>query len=433
MRSPSDIAAELGISLPQFYRDRRKACTRVAQALLRRQRVGMPSDIRSDLDGLRLRRASSLIDQGFASAALSDLADLLRHATSPKTTVTALAEMSRANFDLGNLARAEQSCKSARAYLARPDNGIEDKEILDCRIGIEEFQIASVTRLPSDAYSVIAPLAAGHGWREHVSAEWNELAIELLVETCHAAVLAGRIPEAQKAIDRSTAIAQHHAMPLVVYSQIAAMRAYAYAGGGGPNSNYSLDVLFEALDLAKRAGSAYGMLTATILLVDYCVSLNYEDRAKRYAASAYTLAESMDGTYITPAACDSLAGSLLLTKYWESAEDLTKNIGDQENTYYAMRSELFRGQLLSRRGEYDLAIRHLNNANEYADGLQSLRTKALALSEMALAEYVTDRNRRAKKHMNDGLDVLQTCNSPSVRRFGLAAAGKILQNGKPLF
>jgi hypothetical protein len=427
LQSAENIAGRLKISLPQYYRDRRNACVKVAGVLAERQKRGIVATIQSNLLRFDLRRAATLIDQGFSARAISQLERLLPNAESTGDLVLILTETSRAAFDLGDVARARKACQVAKGYLsAAAAVSLNDHyDTLRYRVGIEEFQVASVTERPPDAYAILAPLAKEIGWSDYVSFEQDELAIQVLAETCHAAMLAGKIDEAQKAIQRAHEIAQREQMPEPVRSQIALMRAYSYEGGEN-NSSHRLSLLSQALKLAQQAGSANAMLTAMLILVDHCAGLGYEDRAKGYGEQAFALATGTEGGHIVAAAADTIVAILLRTRHWDFAEELMNTVASPSSPYYLMRAKAHQGQLAACHGDFDAAIRAFTAANELAVELQSTRTGAFVLPGLANAQFLVGSRRQARANALAAIDLLEVSGSPTALRCGYNAIGAVL-------
>jgi hypothetical protein len=80
--SPEQTARELGISVKQFYRDRRAICVRVAQRL---QNIGNRplSSPGCDIGTLAIRRVASLIDKGFFGRAMTECDRIVADASPP--------------------------------------------------------------------------------------------------------------------------------------------------------------------------------------------------------------------------------------------------------------------------------------------------------------------------------------------------------------
>jgi len=424
-RSAKQIASDLRISLPQFYRDRRNAIVGTVGALIERRERFSVVNAQEDVFKLRVVRIGTLIDQGFAARAMIEAQTLLREIATKQEVIPVLCELSRAAYEFGSLARAKDHCASAREKLEQDQAERQLTDMLEARIRLVEFYVSCMEDDPIISYERICALAADLGLDRR--ALDGDFAVQVLLNTCRSAVLVGKIAHAREALDLASNITLELRLRPTLQSKVDFMRAYA-ANAAGPTLE-PLESLTTALRSAQSAGSAQGMLFAAFGLADYFVSQGREQDARRHSEIAYRVACATEGEYLIACTIDAVAAILLRTSQWRYAEELLRSHPLPTAPYYAMRNACFQAQLFLRRGESYAAAGMFVEAAHEAERLHQFRSLAMILPDLAVAEMKCGYRGRALARAREARDVVQRFGSASMRRLGRERLADLLTAG----
>jgi hypothetical protein len=116
---PTKTASELGLSLRQYYRDRKSICTRVARRLLENPRSSLRDVELHEPLQLALRRAVSLVEQGFALRAAAFMKEVSASLESPSEKLAATLSRSVALVNCGSIVLATEAFEEARGCLGQ--------------------------------------------------------------------------------------------------------------------------------------------------------------------------------------------------------------------------------------------------------------------------------------------------------------------------
>lgn len=415
-QSAADIARTLGISIPQYYRDRRSICLRAARVIQNGQDRAIVGVAICDPLQLEFRRISMLVSQGCAAKAIALGERVFRQVHSEADKVSALLRISDAAIEIGDADLAETRWRSAKSILAERSQVLQEIEILRTHAELVAFRLAMGKGRCLDATAMIDALAArftGSDWQ--VCPERSDLAMTVLLEQCCVCAMAGRFAKARNVIARVDSIEQRN--PLIspdLRWQIAFMKAYS-AEDGSLCPDERLELLSSTLNLAMIVGSLKGALAATIGLVNHCVTLGYEDEAKEHADSAIRIARSMEGHSNLMFATDSLAPLLLRTKHWPIVDQMLVDVQKlPQSMHESMIHCKLRGQLLARRRRFQDAVFALTRAEAEAQDLQSPWLVAAIQPELALALHASGRTEEAKRRARAALRRIEDGASPGV-------------------
>ena len=225
-------------------------------------------------------------------------------------------------------------------------------------------------------------------------------------------MLAGKLTEAAEAIDFAGQIVLRHEVRPALESQLAFMRAFA--GQGRASATERQEMLMTALRSGQRTGSATGIFSASLGLVDHCVAIRQEEKARAHAEVAYRVARAMQGLYIPAIAADALAAVLLRTSQWRYAAQLLDETEFPSSPYYALRRETYAALLLLREKQFRKAADALLECKREAHRLGQFRTLAILLPDLALAQWRCGMHVQAQETAREAVPIVQLYGSFSM-------------------
>jgi hypothetical protein len=429
-KSSKEIASEVGVSLPQFYRDRRFVCLRAARAISEQQISANIELITYNPLRFQLRRLNTLVDQGFSAKAIA-LGEYILSGLHSDDRISTLLHISNAMLEFGDLEQAEARWRLAKRLLESACHEPEQLPALQANLRLTEYRIAREVGRSRDAKSIITSLGTECNGLEQRFPEYTDLAVTILLEQCRMSVVNGLFTEAQAVMIRADKIARRYpTMPSEIQWQLPFMKAYS-----SENGSFSSDERFElfsaALHLGLTVGSAKGALFAIIGLVHHCANLGFDDQAQAHGEAALTLARSMEGSQYRLFVVDSVAPILLRTKNWSFVRRLIIDVASlPQPRPNSLRLALFRGQLLARAGRFEDAVIALTSIANAAHQSQSQSFMAALLPELALALNACGRDGEAKARVQMAICLAESCATPSLLRFTYDAAAKVLGDPK---
>jgi tetratricopeptide (TPR) repeat protein len=367
-KAPQTIASELGISLPQFYRDRRFICTLVCRVLVANfQRAAVPATV---YDPLRLviNRGFALIDQGMNETAVRTLERVVSAAASDPQKVAAQLALSSALIELGNLSEAVSVREDARRNLRTGEPPYGDDATLHRVAGLLDARIA-MHEGRHDAGAVMLEELAAKGESEG-SGPFDPTAvrISILDYKCRFAMFRDKLPEARASIAQASALAER-SPDLIPALRVAVTVSSALVGKeGARNPHERLIPYTHALQLSVSLGSALGILTSSIGLSVVCARLGDSGGANAHAERALEVARSMEGALPLPHAVASLGRGFIQARRSEMFERLLFENDDRaplgSNVWTMIK--LYCGVVLLRRRQFTDALDYLLAAQAFA-------------------------------------------------------------------
>lgn len=427
-RSAASIAAALGISLPQYYRDRRAICMRVGRVVWASTRRLKPlSTAMCDLLLFEQRRLTALVNQGFARKAIVEGERSASRSASPLDKAGFLLQVSDASLEFGDADSARQALHHSGLFLAEAEKTKVDCHSLRSRFRLVEFRLAMVDGRFSDGSSLLTQLVADVPRLEAQGIPELELAMDVLLDYGHMCILSGQSAIARDAVDQ-VALLQYGTDRVSDQRRVdlAVMRA-AVAESSSSNHNEVIDLYSVALKLAQAAASAMGVVWATTGLAKQFTILGEDNKAEAMARTALYVARSMEGYAAVTFAVEVMVPVMLRSRLWPFVAEVLRELENIPlSPYFCMRRDTFRGQLLSREGRYWEAVNALRSAEGASHALNNRWMLTAILPELALALQGCRRINEAKEAARASID-LTTLGVPQlVKRFTYKTAGKIL-------
>lgn len=423
-RPVSALAAELGISQPQAYRDRRAACERVVRALLTRPSSGSGSAVSFDPLRLALWRVDALCEQGFGARAVAECERIIAESAAYGSKALAMLTLADAALKVGDTPVAVESLRAGRA-MADGDGAIADPEA-DILAKLVEYRLAMHVGRHAEAFAIVGELAARAA--DLSDSVRDDLRIEILLEQSRCAAYSGDAAGASHAVSEAARIARRN--PAVAFGrrvEIAVLSA-SFGRGGVLEPAMRVHRLREALALAFSAGSTMGVLFGSVALAHECAASGEDAESRMYADQALRVARSIEGRQGLLFSVASLAPAMIKSG---RVAALDPDVFDVEPlvvpmTDIWMNVKLAQGALLGRTGRSAQALAPLTSAVAGARVLHRPRTQALALREFALCAHDAGRSGDARDGIHAALKLAEGNGDVRELRATYRAASTIL-------
>jgi tetratricopeptide (TPR) repeat protein len=429
-RAATQIAMEIGVSLPQFYRDRRAICERVVRVLMTRDHRS--TDAAHAYDPLRfgLWRVAALAEQGFAARAMTECERVLTETSRSDAKAHTLLTLGDTALRLGDVGKAESAVRAARAYSSAMTE--EAARPLEIFARLLDFRMAMHRGRHHEARRMMDEIVRESGAESAERVDRDELRVDVLLDRCRFSAYLGDVADASDTVARASKIARRNSdVPLAQRVEIAVLAA-TFAQDGIVDASTRHHRLIEALSFAYSVGSAMGVLFASIGLAHQCVGLRDDERAKTYADQSLQIARSMEGRQSLLFAVASLAPVLLHLKRWSDLDPLLFEI---ESCSVPMTDlwtnlKLSQGAMLARRGRNVEALAPLSSAVAGAYKLQQPRSQAMALREFALSSYAAGRADDARDCIRSAVRIAETGKDALELQVTYQAASRILRDAR---
>jgi tetratricopeptide (TPR) repeat protein len=427
-RSAVTVASSLGISLPQYYRDRRAICLRVGRVLWASNRRLKP--MRTAICDMLLfeqRRLAALVNQGFAKKAITEGERCAMVSPSPSDKAGFLLQVSDACLEFGDADSASKALRYSALFLGEAEQAQLDCQSLQARFKLAEFRLAMVDGRFSDGSTLVRRLVDDVPRLEMSCTSNSELVMDVLLDYSRVCILSGRSGGARDAINQ-VSLLQHgnHEVSSQKRVELAVMKANL-AESSSSSHNEVIDLFSLALNLAQAAGSATGMVWATTGIAKQLTILGEYNKGEEMARTALYVARSMEGYAGVTFAVEVMVPVMLRTGLWPFVSEILRELGNIPlSPYFCMRRDTFRGQLLSREGKYSEAVNALRSAEGASQALNNRWMRTAIMPELAVALQGCRRIKEAREAARTSVDLTTLGVPPLVKRFTYKTAGKIL-------
>ena len=428
-RPVNALAEELGISLPQAYRDRRAACERVIRALLTRPASGSGTTLSFDPLRLALWRVDALCEQGFGSRAIAECERIISEAAASSSKALAMLALADAALKVGDTSVAAESLRAGKE-MASGDGAVVDPEA-DILAKLVHYRLAMHVGRHAEAFAIVGELAERTA-NDLTGSARDDLRIEILLEQSRCAAYAGNAAAASEAVSNAARIARRN--PAVAFGrrvEIAVLSA-SFGRGGILEPAMRVHRLREALALAFSAGSTMGVLFSSVALAHECAASGDDADSRMYADQALRVAHAIEGRQGLLFSVASLAPAMIKAG---RVAALDPDVFDVEPlvvpmTDIWMNVKLAQGALLGRTGRSSQALAPLTSAVAGARALRRPRTQALALREFALSAHDAGRPDDARDGIHAALKLAEGNGDVRELRATYRAASTILGDAR---
>ena len=429
-RAANELARELRVSRPQFYRDRRFVCERVIRRMLSKAHAHNGSALSFDPLRLALWRVDALCEQGLGEKAIAECERILAQTPAEHAKAITWFELGEAALKVGDVALAARAFADGNR-LAAVDQGIYPWQART-RAGLLEYRLAMHDGRHADGMAIVrqlvekAPIGAG-------PADTADLTIEVLLEWSRCSAYMGNSAESGKALAGAARIVQKN--PLVGFGRRVEVAVLSATLGQEALLDPAMRAhrLREALALAFSSGSAMGVLFASVALAYASATLQDHAQSRSYVDQALRVARRMEGRQALLFALASLAQ--LLVQRGEALAVFDPALFDLESLTVPMSDiwtnlKVVKGAVLAAHYRHEEAAEALACAAEGARVLDRNRLRTTALRLFALSAHATGRSSDAADGIRSALNLVRTGSSAAERASTQLAAARILGNGR---
>jgi tetratricopeptide (TPR) repeat protein len=427
------VAARLGISPPQCYRERAALCRRIAKHI--QHYADTPaSDIVSVLDEFRTRmyRATIRFDVGDFDGAIHDYNELLRSSSIPGK-IEALCRSAMAFAEQGLLRQATDATSSAHMLFEanRASLPSQKQEVARAQIELAWWRMAAETLNGADCVDAIDAAASRLSSIQATADDaTKELYAEILVNRSWTRrnfgdSTSGEDPDLSEAAE---ILHQVHAPMPVRSLRVALILERVRNGGMTDTSRWRpARMRLEALsDLSKRAralGSLDLNMSAALGFVEYGAQIGNVDLAWDSARYSLSIAKQHPNRCFRARIAIHVAGVLTYTKHWHHVRTLLGAV--DRNAATDVRRDIvdfLEARCYLRLGAYGQAWSLATAPWRAEDSpLCAARMSAVAAS----AADALDRHRDATNLIEEAVSKLEGIRSVLPLRDGYAAAAEI--------
>lgn len=394
-------AAQLGLSQRQYYRDRRSICTRVARSLSGARTtsgIALEEPMR-----LLLRRASALVDQGFAEKSARLLKAALGDANSPAVKAEILLSLSGALIQYGDISGANSALVAAKRLIT--ESRLPPRQSIVLRAGAQLTGIEFAIAVGDD----VAASARLNALIKYMRFDTNgqlddELTFRILLESCSFHFQNGRFAEARAALAEAHAVLARirNAPPeLNVYLLV---QTAACAEDGSRTADETRMLYDDALRLSVSRGSARGAFYAMVGLMRAFLWLGDHDEAHKWFDRAFAVARSMEGTKPLLSAC--IASTYMVsTRFWRQVGQQLSH-GERFARPTTLKWAIIQGaqgQLLARTGSLNEALQKFQAAVDATAKLRNQRFQSAMLREYGVTLYRLGRRTEAEAFVKEAV------------------------------
>jgi len=424
------IAADLGISAPQFYRDRRTICDRVTRVLMGRQSTVNASAYAYDPVRFALSRVSTLVEQGLSVTALAECERIAAQCSDAADKAQTLVAAADTALRLGDAARAEQALRLAREFAASAGQDGADASVLEMTAQLIDYRLAMHIGATQSARDILTKLVRESERLGGPLADRHDLQVEIALEQSRLSAYVDDIAGSSAAIDRAEEIARRHANAVAAQRvELAVMSAY-YAADAMADPGVRLFRLNEALALAISRGSAMGVLFSSIGLAHQSMAFRDAEQANVYADQALQVAHAMEGMHGLVFTSASLAPVFVQARRWSAVDPLLFELEEHcvPMTDIWMNLKLSQGVMLARSGRNLDALAPLTGAVAGARKLRRRQCETMALREFALASHAAGRPDDAGDFIRAAVKLAESSDDRLELHLTYGAASKILRD-----
>lgn len=390
-QTPIQLASALGISVRQFYRDRRTIFTRIARILESEESSRDTRARLTEAGDLGLRRYSMLLELGFPDQATFGLKRVIHDASTDEIKLQALAELANAFLVLGDVASARNTVNGAQSLLESGVLADNDEIWLRLRLDLIRSKIERADGHYDTAHNVLRQVVGELGRRGTDNRALAEVALDTTIESCKQQIEGGGFELAQRDIERAERFSRRFDLSSVPREiEIQLLRACLATIGlrGGPKSSPGdgLYLYSEALRRSRAVGAVRGALNANIGLMAHFTYLQCDDQSRDNATQAIALARLYRSESILASTVLDVADAILCTKHWRMILPLLQEVKPavRTGTLGWVYHRTFEAICLKRLGRVEAAAAALQLAESAAKGMANNRSYAATLRELGV-------------------------------------------------
>jgi tetratricopeptide (TPR) repeat protein len=381
------VAAELGLSARQFYRERERAILSAGEAfeLLLTRRYALHA-VTLDAFAVALQQITALRNAGLAEHALQ-LAERLR------------------GEDLRSTQRTALTCVHAELLAERYDyDGA--LTLLD---GLEPH--ADVTLAYAHVYAAAGAVSCARRYAERAgdtAGGFDTLARALLLR-CDLEVSRGSMADARRALDQAgRALSQMEYVPAELLAEQCMQECYLYALDPA-DSPAMLASYNRGLQLSQRHGLANAAVNLTLAYSTYHSLQGRVEEAAQFARRALDLAELIPSAQYGPAYLIAAEAEIAAKRFEQAAAFVSKARGvlRPDGRDFA-RAQMLEAQIQCSSGRFREAVAAGKSAAELSQRADCPRFAGASLRIVAEAYAGMNRLREARANIDDALSILES-------------------------
>jgi tetratricopeptide (TPR) repeat protein len=432
-RPLGEVAAQLGISLRQCYRERSDATHRIAEYVGSYEDRPKP-DVRPLLDAFNLRmdRAACRADVGDVDQALRDYDDIVEADPSREHKIEALCKRAEALLECGNFEACQAAIANAwdlvRMGLLAPNAAAPTRiHLIESKLCWSTGRFDEDTRALDSSLHSIEPLL--HGADDRV----KELHAEILLEFCDRYRTRGEFARAHERILGVEAALASVRVPTPKRRFDAMMESWCLGAkhvqfeGAGTKRLSRYESLLELAALARSFTSPKRSIRLAEAFMQYHADAGDQVTALDWARRAVRMAEELADRRLLADVQLVLADWISVTPQWvqgarllQAAEGNFPKGGPDWillrglQAEYALQTEQYR-EAIALASEVERAIERMGN----------VRFQAAARTTIALAAHALGKRREAREQVHSALEVIDDYGTPWTRLSTYRAAATI--------
>lgn len=286
--SHSAIAADIGLSRSQFYRDLREAREVLAEALEERLAVrgrgSAPLDGRDDTRFL----AIEVLRNGGQYDRARDVASVVARDADAADAIRMLCLRAELEIELGSFGDAVGSAREARALLSRVDDA-RRHSLLAAECGLVEFEAAHCQGAPAARQRravLVDDLRRSYGARDR---EYGALLVKALIEEASILFEQDDSARALAAIDEASSIVARERLADTRLAVDVKIRASGIHAVRADRVATALDETVEIVEMGRRCGDIRTVRLGMQMMAAHLLTLGRFEEARHYALEARTL------------------------------------------------------------------------------------------------------------------------------------------------
>jgi hypothetical protein len=320
------IAADLGISVRQYYRERRAIVTRIGRRLEASRGMALTTGTMI-IDELcvRIEQASGMFELGYGDAARSAYRALLNNTSPLAARVEILCRVANIEIALGADAAADNNLREARTLYAtnqfemNPDSRAFAQMFLDlvgARLAWYIGHPGRTMHLLGSSMSSVELVARGRNERA-----W-ELGADVFVERAERLCDLSKFSAAERDLVGAADILRRPNGEQSLRQRSDISRLWATIQGSRDNPLASLHRLDEAMRFAIASGSVSRIVLAHSLIANHHAHSGDDQKALEVGASTMQMARHIKLRRFRAKVALSVAGALLATRFWNRADEV---------------------------------------------------------------------------------------------------------------
>jgi tetratricopeptide (TPR) repeat protein len=416
-RSLSYVAAELGISIRQCYRERAIIYRRIAAYVSNYS--GVPdARVSSFLNPFRFQmdRAAALAEGANLDAALRVYDRVADFDVSASHKLEALCKRADLLLDLGDFKSSERSLQDARRLLTTCGGDGPARRAIDAtRLHLEWIQgkLAWTTgRFTKASAAFDRACMLIDGTEKSAGKRVKELCIQVLVESAEHLMYQGRFKDAAVDFEKAGVILRSVFLPSplrrhdVLYG-VANLNDVANGSDTWPLTR-RIVVLQELSDLASQSGSIWRAVRTLANLAAHYGFLRDFGSAEDAATSALSLAKVHPTRQVKLTILDLAEALLVATPYWDRVPSILHlaEVAITEKTIHWTYCQLLWSFYFLRTRQYVRALTYADAAHEAAVTAQTPRLEGAAQRNRAIAAHFLGQEDGARDSLARALSIV---------------------------